>query len=173
MQTKTILKLLGEANNNGFVAKHAEGDVLVVGFRWEWNEPWVQIEWLERDNATGEVSPHELELKTGEDQSKTWKSSWHCQQQPDEILIRNENTDNYDVVATVPMTGDEEYDEDVTVTNANQIAATPVLVKLLDEVAASLDTVMCHYGKSMPESDFERRNGLVKQAQQLLAQIRG
>lgn len=43
--------------------------------------------------------------------------------------VYDEATDNRDTVATVPKTGDEEYDDNVTFRNVKAIAAVPDLIR--------------------------------------------
>ena len=55
----------------------------------------------------------------------TWENDedWH-----EQWKIIATDTDNGDVIAFVPKSGDEEYDDDVTYANARLIAAAPELL---------------------------------------------
>jgi len=63
-------------------------------------------------------------------------------------LICDENTDNFDVVAIVPKTGDEEYDDRVTYPTVKLLTAAPLMYTLLKQVvdAASDETVAAGEG---------------------------
>ena len=57
----------------------------------------------------------------------------------DDLTIHDRDTDNGDTVATVPLTGDHEYDRDVTTANARLIAAAPELLEACIEALEVLD----------------------------------
>jgi len=52
----------------------------------------------------------------------------------DRWLIRDESTDNYDIVAEVPKTFDEQYDDRVVIPNAQLIASAPDLLEALEAI---------------------------------------
>lgn len=55
-------------------------------------------------------------------------------------LIRDEDTNNFDVVAIVPKTGDEEYDDRVTYPIGKLLTAAPLMLALLQQVVAAADS---------------------------------
>lgn len=57
----------------------------------------------------------------------------------DQWLVRAPSTDNNDIVATVPKTGDSEYDNEVVYFNAHLIAAAPELLDALKCILAITD----------------------------------
>lgn len=54
----------------------------------------------------------------------------------DQWVVRDEDTNNRDIVAVVPKTGDEGYDNTVTYPNARLIAAAPELLAALEDLLA-------------------------------------
>mgnify|MGYP001449109810 CR=1 FL=1 len=74
--------------------------------------------------------------------------------QPDSIEIRDTTTDNHDVVARVPLIGDEEYDRDVAAVNAELIAGLPELIETCTAVLDLLEAEGRDTGQGGPLSDL-------------------
>ena len=67
--------------------------------------------------------PKELSFENDED--------GQCGNEDENWLIRDPNTDGNDIVAIVPNTGDEQYDNDVTYPLARLMSAAPELLAML------------------------------------------
>lgn len=59
----------------------------------------------------------------------------------DQWVIRDEDTDNRDIVAVVPKTGDEVHDNAVTYPHACLLTAAPELLKELEGLLATAEAV--------------------------------
>lgn len=64
----------------------------------------------------------------------------------DQWLVRDGDSDNADVVATVPKTGAEDYDSEVVWPRAAMISAAPEMLAALEEVLAQ-GFVQCNCGE--------------------------
>lgn len=53
---------------------------------------------------------------------------------PIHFYIRDRTTDNLDIVAEVPLTGDEDYDREVTAKNADELAKSPEYRETLEDL---------------------------------------
>lgn len=87
----------------------------------------------EEDEAESESStprlPQSLEFENDED---GWTGPFgQSLNQFENWLIRDPNTDGNDIVAIVPKTGDEQYDNDVTYPLVRLLAAAPELLAML------------------------------------------
>lgn len=70
-------------------------------------------------------------------------------------LVRDEETDNRDVVAVIPKTGDEEYDDEVTYRNAKLIKAAPDLLEALKQLVAD-DHPLADYNQQLNARQIAR-----------------
>lgn len=59
-----------------------------------------------------------------------------------EMQIRDLDTDNGDIVAIVPLTGDEEYDSEVRVPFADAICAVPQMRHALEAIANDINDIL-------------------------------